>query len=271
MLRDLAAGIARDVAESDVSSASDSPIHRLHPLAATVTTLAFVMAVVSVPTNDPGRLLPFLVFPVVAASAGGLPVRSLFRRIGAALPLALLVALPALLLDRRIETFRGSFPVTHGMVVFGSVGLRGALTIAAALVLTGTTGIGGALWALRRLGLPRVLGAQILLTWRYLGVLANEADRMLRARDLRGLGGGRDFRTWGALVGTLLLRAVARAERVHGAMELRGFEGDFYPQRLEPAAVADLSWTILWIAAFVVFRAFNLPMLVDRVLAAVLS
>lgn len=256
----------RDFRELDDLARHDSPIHRMHPVVRTVVTLAFILAVVSVPTQLVSRLLPFLLFPVVTATLAGLPARPLLRRILHAAPFALLLVLPSLWLDRAPAGSLGPVSITGGMLTFTSVVLRVGLTVGAGLVLVATTGIEGVVLSLRRLGLPRALGVQILLLHRYLLVLAEEASRMARARDLRSFGSGRDLRTWGALVGQLLLRAVARAARIHGAMEIRGFDGDIRLLRTWRFGVSDALFAALWLPAFAAFRVFDLTGLLGRIL-----
>ncbi len=251
--------LLHDFRELDELARRDSPIHRMHPAVSTLVTLAFIVAVVSVPAQRVSRLLPFLLFPVAGVTLAGLPARPLLRRLIQAAPFAMLIAVPSLWLDRDPAGSIGPVPITGGMLTFASVGLRFGLTVGAGLVLVATTGIEGVLLSLRRLGLPRVLGVQLLLLHRYLFLLVEEASRMARARDLRGFGSGRDLRTWGALVGQILLRAFARAGRIHGAMEIRGFDGDIRLLRTWRLGLPETVFAASWIPAFIVFRLFDVP------------
>jgi cobalt/nickel transport system permease protein len=62
---------------------------------------------------------------------------------------------------------------------------------------------------------------------RYRFVLLDELDRMATARRARTFARGRElpWRTLGGLIGLLFLRTFERAERVHGAMVARGWQG----------------------------------------------
>ena len=81
--------------------------------------------------------------------------------------------------------------------------------------------------SLDELGMPAVLAATLQFMHRYLHVLTDELDRMLKARR------SRTFRRtgrldWGLLtgcIGILFLRAFERGERVHAAMLARGWDG----------------------------------------------
>ena len=194
-----------------------------------------------------------------AAGLAGLPFSLLARQVLRATPFGLALALPALFLDRTPVGVLGPLPLTGGMLVFASVTLRVVLSLSAALVLAATTGVEGITWALQRFGLPRILAIQVLLLHRYLHVLAAEADRMVRARNLRAFGKGRDLGTWGALVGSLLLRALARGRRVWGAMQLAGFDGRIRPLRDPVFRRVDAAVGATLVCALVTVRLIDLP------------
>lgn len=261
-----AGATVRDLREMDDLARLDSPIHRLHPVGRTAVTVAFVVAVVSMPRSAVSGLVPFLVFPVAVAAQAGLPAGPIIRRVLLAGPFALMLALPSLWLDRSPAGALGPLVLTSGALTFASVVLRVCLTVAAAVVLVATTGMDGVGFALRRLGLPRQFCVQLLLLHRYVLVLAEEAERLLRARDLRSFGGGRDLRTWGALVGQILLRALARAGRVHGAMLARGFDGDVHLLRTWRFGGADLAFLLAWLPLLAAFRLLPVSDLLGRAL-----
>ena len=98
--------------------------------------------------------------------------------------------------------------------------------------------------ALRRLRVPASLTNLLMFTVRYLDVLAAEYARLRRAMAARAFRPRTDRHTWrtfGWLVGMLLVRSFERAERIDGAMKCRGFTGQ-WPTidelRLCPADVA---------------------------------
>ncbi len=85
--------------------------------------------------------------------------------------------------------------------------------------------------ALYRLAVPEKLILLLLLTYRYIFVFDVEFRRLMRSARVRGFEPGTNlhsYRTFGYLVGMLLVRAFGRAERVRFAMELRGFSGRFH-------------------------------------------
>ena len=77
--------------------------------------------------------------------------------------------------------------------------------------------------------MPKLLTALLLLTYRYVEVLLEQAGIMTTAYHLRAPGQkGIAVSAWGSFLGQLLLRSMDRAEDLYESMELRGFTGEFY-------------------------------------------
>lgn len=240
----------------------DSPVARLDPRAKLVATLAFVVVVASFGRLEVGRLAPLFAYPLVLAALGDVPWRPLLIRLALVSPFALGVAAFEPFLDRTPAFWLGSVTISNGTVAFATILIKFALSLCAALLLVATTGFDQVCEGLRRLAVPRVLVSQLMLTYRYLFVLTEEAGRLLRAHSLRAPESRRpSARTAGILLGQLLLRALGRAERIHQAMRCRGFEGRLpirRPWRLRGQDAAFFSATLLLL---VVARTIDLPAL----------
>lgn len=94
--------------------------------------------------------------------------------------------------------------------------------------------------ALRGLRVPEPLVRLFVLTVRYVGVIREEVRRLLEAMRARGFRAGSNRHTWrsyGNLIGMVLVRALERAQRVEEAMLCRGYDGRF-PYRALPAPAA---------------------------------
>ena len=263
----LLAAASGDAGFLDALSARETPLHRLDPRAKVVATLAFAVAIASFEKHRVLPLLPFAFYPVTLAAAGGVPLAPLGRRLLLAAPFVLLVGAFNPLLDAAPAAL-GPFVVRAGWLSFLSILLRFVLTVSAALVLLAVTGIHGICAALERLGVPRALVTQLLVLYRYLFVLVDEAGRMDRARSLRSFGRrGGGLSMAGPFLGTLLLRTWSRAERIHLSMLSRGFSGHFRFDRPLSFGPAALLFTGGWIALFVLFRAVDLPTAVGTLLS----
>ncbi|MCW9033821.1 MAG: cobalt ECF transporter T component CbiQ [Rhodospirillales bacterium] len=85
--------------------------------------------------------------------------------------------------------------------------------------------------ALHRLKVPAKLIHLLLFTLRYLNVLHEEYSRMRTAMKIRGFRPGTNLHTYksfGYLLGMMLVRSLERSERIYGAMKCRGFRGQFF-------------------------------------------
>lgn len=81
--------------------------------------------------------------------------------------------------------------------------------------------------ALKTLPLPAAIKENLLLAGQYLEILLSEVTRMQRSAQLRGLNGASGWLryTSAAMIGSLYLRSLDRAERVYAAMVARGYNG----------------------------------------------
>ena len=251
-----------DIGALDALARGNSAVHRLDPRAKLVTCLVFLVCVASFDKYTISALLPYLVFPVVLAASAGLPFGFLAKRLLLVAPFAFFIGIFNPLFDHRVLLHLGPLAVTGGWVSFASILLRFVLTISIALILIATTSFPGVCMALEGIGAPRVFAVQLLLLYRYLFVLVNEALRMVRARALRSFHGrGMGMRIFGQMIGQLLLRTLERAQRVHLAMRCRGFDGEIRSLRRLHIGRAEVFFTGGWSLIFVLLRCVNLPQL----------
>lgn len=84
--------------------------------------------------------------------------------------------------------------------------------------------------AAHAIGVPSVVLQVLMLSYRYIFLLAEELDRMriaLRIRGYRNRANRHSYRTVGHLAGVLFVRGYERGERVSQAMLCRGYTGRF--------------------------------------------
>lgn len=253
-----------EVGRMDELGRLDTPVHRLDARAKAVTTVLFVGFAMSFPRYDVSALMPLFLYPFVLMSIGRIPARDLFRKILVAAPFAIVMGLFNPLLDHTPVASIGPFVLSGGWLSFASILVRFVLTVSAALVLVACTGMNRLCAGLERLGLPRVFAVQLLFLYRYLFVVADEGLRMTRSMDLRSGGRPLRLRVYGSAVGCLLLRSMARADRVYRAMVSRGFDGEIRTLDRTSLKRADLLFVCGWTAFFVVARTWNLADLFGR-------
>ncbi|RMG57301.1 MAG: cobalt ECF transporter T component CbiQ [Deltaproteobacteria bacterium] len=249
----------------DCLSYRDSPIHRIDPRAQVTASLIYVTAVVSFPRYEVLRLLPLSFFPLLVLVLGDIPFRFVAKKILLVSPFALFIGIFNPLLDRAPAFSLFGVTVTAGWVSFASIMVKFTLTVSTALLLVATTSFPGICEALERMGFPRAFVTQLLFLYRFLFVLAEEAMRMVRARENRSFGGrGREWRKTVPLFGTLLVRSFDRAERVYHAMLSRGFQGKVTSLRTFRFSGADLLFLLGVAGGTLLLRFVDFPLIVGR-------
>lgn len=244
-------------------------VQRVHPLVKLLTTIGFITMVVSFGRYEIVGILPLLIYPVLLVTLAELPVRPILKRMLLVLPFVIGIGILNPLFDRQVFVV-GGVTLSRGWITFLAIFLKTGLTVSAALILIATTGMNRLASALRMVGVPRVFVLQLLLTYRYIAVLAEEVTRILRAYSLRApRQKGIQRSVWGSLTGQLILRAFARAQRVYQAMCLRGFKGEYVTGGTGKVTALDLAYLGGWLIFFGLMRTYNVPVLVGSLLTGV--
>ena len=260
-----------DIGHLDALSSKESPIHRLEPRAKVLTTLCFIIAVVSFKKYDLVGLMPFTVYPIALMAVGNIPFSYIGKKLLIASPFVFFVAMFNPILDRSPVTELGALTISGGLVSFASIMLKYVLTVSAMLTLIACTGFDAICSALTRMGVPGVFTVQLLFVYRYIFVLGEEAGRMARARALRSFGNrGMEISACSSMVGQLLLRTLERAQRIHLAMLCRGFDGEI--RQVSPTAIRlqDLLFLAGWGGLFVLLRLYDFPVWLGKELGSLI-
>jgi len=226
----------------DKYSDLDSFVHRLDPRTKILATLAFIFAVMVTPPLPCHTFALYLALIVALALLAKLPILYVLKRSSVVLPFVLMMA--AFLPFYKEGEVAGSYnvwlwqlSVTYGgLVVLWNALAKSWLSALSMVLLSSTTRFPDLLKGLERLGVPKVMVMILSFMYRYIFVLADEAMRLQRAKDSRGVatlrpyGGGWAWqaKTIGNMVGTLFVRTYERSERACGAMVARGFDGHIH-------------------------------------------
>jgi cobalt/nickel transport system permease protein len=209
----------------------DSRIHRLPAQVKIVALFVFVLAVVSTPAS---AFWAFALYAVLLGSClflAKLPATTVMKRLAVETPFVLFaVLLPFVATGPRID-FLGVSLSESGVLGSWNVLAKGTLGVVAAIVLSASTGPRDLLAGLERLRLPSTLVAILSFMVRYLNVVSDDLHRMRIARESRGYTGGRagHLKAVAGGVGALFVRSFERGERVHLAMQSRGYTGRMPP------------------------------------------
>ena len=247
-------------------------VHSLNPCSKLLTTLAFSVIVTSFPKYEVTGLFPLLLYPIALITLGKLPYLHLARRLLLIAPFVGFLSIFNPILDQSLFAVFGPFSITGGWISFLSITIKLVLTVTSALILVATTGMNSICAALLQIGMPKPVVIQILLMYRYLHVLLEEFLRTVQAYQLRSFTAkGIHYRAWGSLLGQLLLRSIARAQRIYQAMLCRGFNGKIPLHSAASWTKSDQAYLLLWLAFFLGCRLVNIPQALGKLLTGGLS
>lgn len=198
---------------------SVSICHRMPPIVKLTLAVSVIVAGVAIPVRywPAYGVLGCLVF--VGHSIAGIPLSYLVKR--------LLIFLPF------VGSMAISLPLSQGFDrgwdLMLQIIFRGCLAFLVSLWLVNVMPFEQLLVTLRKLRVPAVVVAILAFMYRYVFVVWDELDKMRTARIARAFSGGSltyRWKTLSQLIGMLLIRSLNRAERIHGAMSSRGWDGE---------------------------------------------
>ncbi|MBT7068867.1 MAG: cobalt ECF transporter T component CbiQ [Verrucomicrobia bacterium] len=206
-------------------------VHRLDPRPRVVATLVF--AVLIALSSHYRVLCAGVGVGVFLAMLSRLPIRPLARRL---LRLNLFMVVLFLLVPTtspgepmfRILTVPFSYDGVH---LAAGITLKANAIVLVFTSLLGTVELSSLGHAFHHLHVPAKLTHLFMFTLRYLDVLHHEYTTLLRAMKARAFRPGmtvHTYRTYGYLMGMLLVRSLERSERIMAAMKCRGFRGEFH-------------------------------------------
>lgn len=213
----------------------------------------------------PAKVLLVLLFSLCIATTRSMGAQ-LFL-LAYAILLVLLARVPARMVFSRLFVLDGfllmiwitlPFSAENGVGLALSVSIRAHGAVLAFLALLRTTPMPELLRSLATLRTPQKLVVLLHFTYRYAHVFTEEARKIRLAMDLRLFSPTfsiATLRACGNLAGMLIVRSILRSGRVHDAMILRGFHGDFpfTPSQNKPSSSDILHMGVLYIALAGVF------------------
>lgn len=221
----------------DRYAGGDSFFHRLDSRVKLLAAVVYTVLVLSLPPTVPDVVCWYAIAPFGLLLFAGIPAGFVFRRIAVVSPFVLVLALSCPVYDKTphpIDIGGWTVPLTAGWLRCFTILIKFVVTMLTLFALTSTTRFADMLAGMQRMGLPNILVVQLSFVYRYLFVLVDRVHHILRARaarKLRYLGFARELRIAAAMIGALFLDSLESAERVHMAMQARGFTGTFHSLR----------------------------------------
>ena len=248
-------------------AAGNTCVHRMHPLVKLLAAAVFIVTVVSFDRHAPGRLIPYILYPVFLMALSETPYSMLFKRFLIALPFCLFAGISNVIFDRTAAYIIGGATVTWGTVSLFTILLRTCLCVMAVFLLISTTPFSELTNEMRRLRLPNIFIIMFELTYRYIGVLLSEGYSMIVAYALRNTKRkGIEIRDMGSFAGQLLVRSFDRADRIYNAMKCRGYALQNKPHNNRKPVLSDVVFLSCVCVLCVVFRLFDVNIMFAGIL-----
>jgi len=240
-------------------AAGSTCIHRLNPLVKLLAAAVFIATVVSFNRYALGRLTPYIFYPALLMAISETPYTMLFKRFLIALPFCLFAGISNIIFDRNTALIIGGLTISRGVISFFSILFKTWLCVMAVLILVSVTRFSELTNEMRRLRLPQIFITMFELTYRYIGVLLNEAYSMSTAYSLRSLNRkGIEMRDMGSFAGQLLIRSFDRAERVYNAMKCKGYILQNTPQGKSILTLNDIVFFAIVSIICITFRIIDI-------------
>ncbi len=215
-------------------SAGDSRIHRLDARVKLLSALAILLGLAATGRESAPAFAGYFFLVILVLATARIPLSGSLLRTLIVLPFVAGIA---------ILNLWGGDPSRAVLIL-----MRSLLSAFTAIALLSTTPFPALLRGLERLGVPPFLLMVLHFVYRYLFLLVDQAQAIMRARRCRAPQPTGRTSLWQSSAGALAVlfaRSYGRAERIHHAMLARGFQGHF--PVLSEASTPQREW--LWLFA----------------------
>jgi len=233
----------------------DSFIHNIDPrlrvTAATVLSIAIALSA------DFAPLLSALVIAALTLIAASLYWRQVLGRFVVVVGFLILLwlILPITHHGNPLYTLGPATVTREGVLLAARITLKSFAILALLIALVATMSVASLGNALSSLGVPSKLTQLLMVSYRYIFVIEQEYQRLVRAAKIRGFQPGTNmhtYRTYAYLAGMLFVRASMRAQRVYQAMLCRGFHGRYIPLQTIKAGKQNPVFAVFTLGALII-------------------
>ncbi|MFZ2633886.1 MAG: cobalt ECF transporter T component CbiQ [Desulfosalsimonadaceae bacterium] len=243
-------------------SSGNSLIHRIDPRFRVVAGTFFSFAVAL--CNGFPALLAALAVSIAIILPAGLGFKKVLRRL-AMVNVFILFFWAVLPLTYPGDTVYAFGPVRlhlAGILLAAQITIKSNAILMVLIALVATMTLATLGHTLNRLKVPEKLVFLLMLTYRYIFVIQQEYQKIIRSIKIRGFipkTSLHTYKTYAYVVGMLLIRASERADRVYDAMRCRGFKGKYYS--LAEFQADKKSWVFMTMFAAVTILIISLEVL----------
>jgi len=216
---------------SEPFAVGDSPLHRLDPRIRLVSAVIYSCAAAL--CREFPALLSALILSMALVAMARLRIAEVLKRLVVVNGLVVFIwaVIPFTFPGETLFRIGPFGAAREGIELAAQITLKSNAILLAFMALVTTMPFSTLGHALHRLRVPDKIVHLLLMTYRYIFVLEQEYQRLIRAARIRGFQPGTNlhtYRTYANLVGMLFVKAINRAERVRWAMLCRGFKRKFY-------------------------------------------
>lgn len=250
----------------DELSNEDHWINNIHPLIKLVLTIFYISLTVTINKYNIAIIIGMSIYPISIFIIADISLKEALKRISLALPFLFFMGILNLFFDKEVALTINKISIPRGTVSMITLILKGFLTLLASYLLIVTTTIEKICYAMHKLHIPDIFIIEVMFIYRYITVLLKEVSRITDAYSLRApKQKGINYRTWGSLVGQLLLRSMDKANSIYESMCLRGYSGKFYCYYIIKYSIKDYLYLFIWLSILIIIRFLPLLEIIGRV------
>ena len=237
-----------EIHHMDNMANSNRFLNKIHPLVKLLIIVLYIIMLTSINKYDLIKTLSMSIFLIAVSIIGDLSIWHAVKKLKVIFILLFLVGIANPILDRNIYFYIGSLPIYSGIISMITLFMKGSFAIISSYFLIATTSIENICYALKLIHIPNVIVTVIMLIYRYMIVFLKELQRIWTAYSMRApKQNGFNIKSWGSMIGSLMIKSIDKAQVVYESMEMRGFNPDTCFVKEQKISTASYMFLILGI------------------------
>ena len=232
----------------------DTTIHHLQPIVKLFFTVFFIIFTLTSTSYALFSYLFLIGLVILICFLAKIPVREMLKRTLIGLPFSFFLGLSNVILMPTPISFY-NIPLTIGLLSMISIMLKTFLCLAIVFLFVATTPLEDIAGAFVLLHVPYFLVSIILVTYRYIYLLVEEAGKMHQAYILRHFKkDALEMKHMGSFLGLLFVRSLHHAHLVDDAMSLRGYNPGHYYGPHQSIHAEDVFLIVLMAGVMIILK-----------------
>lgn len=232
----------------------DTTIHHLQPIVKLFFTVFFIIFTLTSTSYALFSYLFLICLVILICFLAKIPVREMLKRTLIGLPFSFFLGLSNVILMPTPISFY-NIPLTIGLLSMISIMLKTFLCLAIVFLFVATTPLEDIAGAFVMMHVPYFLVSIILVTYRYIYLLVEEAGKMHQAYILRHFKkDALEMKHMGSFLGLLFVRSLHHAHLVDYAMSLRGYDPGHYYGPHQSIHAEDVFLIVLMAGVMIILK-----------------